>query len=66
MKKLFIILCLVVCTSTAYAYDRDDYWTPRDYERQYQQRIQNERLNRIEDAIRQNNSYRTYRNQYPN
>ena len=62
MKRLFVILCIVVCASTAYAYDRSGYWTERDYEREYNQRCQNERLDRIEDAIRQsNNPHRTYR-----
>ena len=63
MKRLLIVLCLVLVASTSYAYDRSGYWTDSDYEREYNQRMQNERLDRIEDAIRQNSDHRTYRDQ---
>ena len=63
MKRILIIVCILLCASISYAYDSSGYWEAKDYEREYQQRIQNERLDRIEDAIRQDSSYRTYRHQ---
>ena len=63
MKRLIIIICIVLCASSAYAVDKNGYWTPNDYDREYNQRVQNERFDRIERMIRSNSPYRTYRNQ---
>ena len=63
MKKLLIIIFVIIGFQNAYAYDKDGRWTPNDYEREYNQRVQNERFDRLESIIRSNGSYRTYRNQ---
>lgn len=65
-KKLYIILTIIIIiivSQNVYAYDENGRWTPKDYEQEYNQKVQNERFDRLENLIRSNGSHRTYRNQ---